>query len=86
MPTKISLELDWKTNNATGKVYVTNNAHDKIPVWEDMTGIVNTNNIYLFTNSEKTSEEWGISIKVVVFKDAGSTSEIDVFGIRGTYE
>lgn len=86
MPTKISLELDWKTNNATGKVYVTNNAHDKTPVWEDMTGIVNTNNIYLFTNREKASEEWGISIKVVVFKDAGSTSEIDVFGIRGTYE
>lgn len=86
MPTKISLELDWKTNNATGRVYVTNNANDKIPVWEDMTSVINTNNIYLFTNKEKKSEKWGISIKVVVIKDAGKTDEIDVFAIRGTYE
>lgn len=85
-PKKISLDIDWVTDNATGKVYVSNNALDEKPVWEDATSKVNTNDMYSFTNNEKLSDDWAISVKVIIEKDTGSTSEVSVFGIRGTFE
>lgn len=86
MPEKISLEIDWTTANATGKAYVSNNALDARPIWEEMTSKINTNDVYLFANKTKEAENWAVSVRVVIEKDAGSTSEINIYGIRGTFE
>lgn len=86
MPTKISLELDWVVNNASGKVEVCNNAFDDNPTWEDITDNLELDTMYLFTNNTKIAPDWGISIKVTIEKDSGYRGEIDLYSIKGTYE
>lgn len=86
MPTKISLEVGWDTNNASGTVYVCNNGLDSNPTWEDMTDNLDSDNAYSFTNTSKTADKWGISVRVIVRKDGGSTGEVSLYSIKGTYE
>lgn len=85
-PTKISLDIDWTTNNATGKVYVCNNALDDNPTWEDATDKINTKDMYLFTNKTKSHEYWAVSTRVLIIKDDGSTFENNIYNIKGTFE
>lgn len=85
-PSKISLNVGWTTDNATGTVYVANNALDENVEWEDATNEIENGEVYFFENSTKTSDNWAVSIKIVIEKDEGSTSEVNVFSIRGTYE
>lgn len=84
--TKISLEVGWNTENASGQVFVTNNAFDESPYWEDMTNYVGSNLVYNIINDTKYSADWGISVKVIVKKDGGSTGEVSLYSIKGTYE
>ena len=84
--TKISLEVGWNTENASGQVFVTNNAFDESPYWEDMTNYVGNNLVYNIINDTKYSDDWGISVKVIVKKDGGSTGEVSLYSIKGTYE
>lgn len=86
MPTRISLEVGWDTNNASGTVYVCNNGLDSTPTWEDMTDNIDSDNAYTFTNTSKTADKWGISVRVIVRKDGGSTGEVSLYSIKGTYE
>ena len=84
--TKISLEVGWNTENASGQVFVCNNAFDAHPTWENMTNSVGSNLVYNLTNTTKTAAEWGVSVKVIVKKDGGSTGEVSLYSIKGTYE
>ena len=84
--TKISLEVGWNTENASGQVFVCNNAYDASPTWENMTNSVGSNLVYNLTNTTKTAAEWGVSVKVIVKKDGGSTGEVSLYSIKGTYE
>ena len=84
--TKISLEVGWNTENASGQVFVCNNAYDASPTWENMTNSVGSNLVYNITNTTKTAAEWGVSVKVIVKKDGGSTGEVSLYNIKGTYE
>ena len=83
---KISLEVGWNTANASGQVFVCNNAYDTSPTWEDMTSSVGSNLVYNLTNKTKTASNWGLSVKVIVKKDGGSTGEVSLYNIKGTYE
>ena len=84
--TKISLEVGWNTEGASGQVFVCNNGYDDSPTWEDMTDSVGSSAVYNLTNTTKTAAEWGISVKVIVKKDGGSTGEVSLYSIKGTYE
>lgn len=84
--TKISLEVGWNTANASGQVFVCNNAYDASPTWENMTNSVGSSLVYNLTNTTKTAAEWGVSVKVIVKKDGGSTGEVSLYNIKGTYE
>ena len=84
--TKISLEVGWNTENASGQVFVCNNAYDASPTWENMTNSVGSNLVYNLTNKTKTASNWGLSVKVIVKKDGGSTGEVSLYNIKGTYE
>ena len=84
--TKISLEVGWNTANASGQVFVCNNAYDTSPTWEDMTSSVGSNLVYNLTNKTKTASNWGLSVKVIVKKDGGSTGEVSLYNIKGTYQ
>ena len=84
--TKISLEVGWNTENASGQVFVCNNAYDASPTWENMTNSVGSSLVYNLTNTTKTAAEWGVSVKVIVKKDGGSTGEVSLYNIKGTYE
>lgn len=84
--TKISLEIDWDTTNASGKVFVCNNGFDDTPTWEDMTTSIGLNNAYTLTNNAKVADKWGISVKVTIKKDEGATNEVSLYSIKGTYQ
>ena len=84
--TKISLEVGWNTANASGQVFVCNNAYDASPTWENMTNSVGSSLVYNLTNKTKTASNWGVSVKVIVKKDGGSTGEVSLYSIKGTYE
>lgn len=84
--TKISLEVGWNTEGASGQVFVCNNGYDASPTWENMTGSVGSNTVYNLTNTTKTASDWGVSVKVIVKKDGGSTGEVSLYSIKGTYE
>lgn len=84
--TKISLEIDWDTTNASGKVFVCNNGFDDTPTWEDMTTSIGLNNAYTLTNNTKVADKWGISVKVTIKKDEGATNEVSLYSIKGTYQ
>ena len=83
---KISLEVEWNTANASGQGFVCNNAYDTSPTWEDMTSSVGSNLVYNLTNKTKTASNWGLSVKVIIKKDGGSTGEVSLYNIKGTYE
>ena len=82
--TKVLLDVDWDTTGATGSVYVSNNAFDSSPTWENMTSSLKSN--YNITNRSKTSSNWGLSIKVIIKKNEGYTGEVSLYCIKGTYE
>ena len=85
-PTKISLNVGWTTDNAVGTIYACNNALDEVVAWEDITEEIDDSDVYSFKNNTKTAEDWAVSIKIIIEKDEGSDSEVNVYSIRGTYE
>lgn len=59
------------------KVYVTNNANDVTPTWEDATESYLNGQAYPFTNYEKTASNWAVQVKYYV-KAGLATSEISI--------
>lgn len=67
------------------KVYVCNNAYDTSPTWEDATEAVDNNLIYVFTNTTKIADSWGVSVKVTLDRgDAEGSCYIKAIG--GNFE
>lgn len=61
------------------KVYVTNNALDNNPSWEDMTAEFNRGSVHYFTNRVCNSDRWSIALRFVNAK-VDSNTEMTVSG------
>nr|WP_051354776.1 hypothetical protein [Aneurinibacillus aneurinilyticus] len=72
-------------NGATMKVEACNNAFDASPTWEDITNHVRFNRGFLFTNTEKTANKWGVDIRFV-FEKGTATSQVIVNGFGGAFD
>lgn len=72
-------------SDATLQVLVCNNYLDESPVWEDASDMSRIARAYSFTNTEKTSDEWAIGIKIVV--ENGESEEASILrGVKGGFE
>ncbi|MED0672114.1 Ig-like domain-containing protein [Aneurinibacillus aneurinilyticus] len=72
-------------NGATMKIEACNNAFDASPAWEDITNHVRFNRGFLFTNTEKAAERWGVDIRFV-FEKGTATSQVIVNGFGGAFD
>lgn len=70
---------------ATMKVEVCNNGYDSAPSWEDATASMNSGLVYLFSNTAKTTNQWGVKIRVTVNRNGGSGA-CYVSSIGGNFE
>ena len=84
--TKIMVSPDWDKTGCTGRVEVCNNGFDENPTWEDMTTMATLNRPYVFTNSTKTANKWGIKIRLTLTKNEGYTGEVAIYGFGGAFE
>lgn len=64
------------------KFYVTNNAFDTNPTWEDATSVVLTKGqAYTFVNTTKTAANWGLNIRIEIYaNDSLGAISLDGFG------
>ena len=83
---KIMLTPQWDISNATGKIEVCNNGFDASPAWEDMTTEATSSTPYLFKNSTKTADKWGILIRITMVRNEDYTGEVAIYGFGGAYE
>ena len=83
---KIMVTPQWDITNATGKVEACNNGFDNSPTWEDITSMVTACRPYVFINSTKTANKWGIKIRITITKNEGYTGEVAIYGFGGAYE
>ncbi len=67
------------------KVEVCNNGFDASPTWEDCTASVKSSNPYVFTNSSKTADNWGVVIRVTVNRNGGEGA-CYISSIGGNFE
>ncbi|KDE46291.1 hypothetical protein DI43_15215 [Geobacillus sp. CAMR12739] len=67
---------------ASIKFYVTNNAFDASPTWEDATAaVINKGQAYTFTNNTKTGANWGLNIRIELYaNDSLGAISLDGFG------
>ncbi|MCI1694162.1 S24/S26 family peptidase [Aneurinibacillus aneurinilyticus] len=72
-------------NGATMKIEACNNAFDASPAWEDITNHVRFNRGFLFTNTEKTAEQWGVNIRFI-FEKGTAASQVIVNGFGGAFD
>lgn len=72
-------------NGATMKIEACNNALDASPAWEDITNHVRFNRGFLFTNTEKTAEQWGVNIRFI-FEKGTAASQVIVNGFGGAFD
>lgn len=72
-------------NGATMKIEACNNAFDASPTWEDITNHVRFNRGFLFTNTEKTAEQWGVDIRFM-FEKGTANSQVIVNGFGGAFD
>lgn len=85
-PTRIKLNVVRNLPvEATFKVEVCNNAFDTSPKWEDATTSVTGGLAHVFSNTTKTSTNWGVSIRVTVNRNGGAGA-CYVTSIGGNFE
>ncbi|MCP1357505.1 Ig-like domain-containing protein [Aneurinibacillus migulanus] len=72
-------------NGTTMKIEACNNAFDASPTWEDITNHVRFNRGFLFTNTEKTAEQWGVDIRFM-FEKGTANSQVIVNGFGGAFD
>lgn len=70
---------------ATLKIEVCNNGFDAKPTWEDATSSMKNGLVYLFSNTTKTTTNWGVLIRVTVNRNGGSGA-CYVTSIGGNFE
>lgn len=75
-PQKVVVILEKMiSTGATSKTYVTNNANDDLPVWEEYSPV--DNGMHTFENTVKLAEQWGVAVKFEA--DAGTaTGEVSI--------
>lgn len=64
----IAVAIDLVYEGSSVAVYACNNAYDISPTWEEVTDLVSENSAITLTNTSKTSDNWGLQIKVVTDK------------------
>ena len=67
------------------KVEACNNGFDDVPTWEDITTDVIRGEIYDFTNTTKTADNWGVNIRVTVDRN-GAEGACYITEIGGNFE
>ena len=86
MPSRIMLVVTRNLpSGATFKVEVCNNGYDTSPAWEDATDAVRSGLVHVFTNTVKSSGQWGVVVKVTVNRN-GATGACYVSAIGGNFE
>jgi hypothetical protein len=86
MAERILLTPDWNIPlGAEVLVEVCNNAFDEVPVWEDCTIPAKMGRGYVFFNTEKTAEKWGVNFRFRIRKGTAA-GETSFFGIGGAYD
>ncbi|WP_232696189.1 DNRLRE domain-containing protein [Brevibacillus daliensis] len=66
-------------------VEVTNNAFDTEPTWENATAAAKFNQKYLFENTEKTADEWGVNLRMEFTKGI-ATEFVVIRGFGGAFD
>lgn len=85
-PTRIKLNIGREIPvGATFKVEVCNNGFDTTKTWEDATSSVTGGLVHIFTNTTKTSTNWGVLIRVTVTRN-NSSGACYISSIGGNYE
>lgn len=85
-PIRISVDVDKDIPSvALFKVEVCNNGFDETPTWEDCTSAVNSKLAYVFNNTTKSADKWGIRIRVTVERNGG-VGACYIKSIGGNYE
>jgi hypothetical protein len=82
MPVTVNLR-DVKSidSKATIKVFVTNNALDTAPVWEDATADYTARRAHAFSNKSKAAEKWAVSARYEIdANDATGEISISIIG------
>ena len=72
-------------SDATFKVEVCNNGYDTSPTWENCTDAVMSGLVHVFSNTTKTSTNWGVLVRVTVNRN-GATGACYVSAIGGNFE
>jgi hypothetical protein len=81
----VTLERYLPPGSSVEFVRVCNNAMDQTPTWEDATVAVTAGRGYLFTNQEKTAENWRINIWVCIAKGT-ATERVRLDGYGGAFD
>lgn len=72
-------------NPATVKFEACNNAFDENPTWEDVTDDIKTGEYHIFTNDQKTAENWGFNIRAI-FEANDSLDPIEFYGFGISFD
>lgn len=62
-----------------------NNAFDTNPAWEDISFYARYGRGYVFQNTQKTADQWGVSIRVRIQKGT-ATEPVEVKGFGGAFD
>lgn len=81
----VTLERHLPPGSQIEFVRVCNNAMDEVPTWEDATAAVLAGRGYLFTNQQKTAENWRINIWVRIAKGT-ATERVLLNGYGGAFD
>lgn len=86
MPTRIALNISRSIPaEANITVEVCNNGYDASPTWEEATSTVLSNLVYVFTNTTKTADSWGVLVRVTVERN-GASGACYISALGGNFE
>lgn len=73
-------QVAWNgPSGASYKAYITNNAYDSAPTWEEITEVCQLHDWYKVKNTTKTGSKWGLQMKVVVDRGGAVAIEMPEF-------
>jgi len=72
-------------DGASFKVEICNNANDPNPTWENCTQAVELMQIYHFNNTQKTTANWGVNIRIQVDRN-NAVGDCWIGSIVGTFD
>lgn len=83
---KVLVTPGWSVaKGAEYRVEVCNNGFDENPTWEDATGMVDLSKAYVFQNTRKTAEKWGVNIRLMIERKNAKVNSY-ITGIGGAFE